>query len=262
VGSDDLNTLEPTKRFSNRVGYYVRARPGYPPGIVDLLARGVGLRAGDRLADIGSGTGLLSRVFLDRDNVVLGVEPNPEMRLAGEEQLAVYENFQSIDGTAEATTLAGGSVNGVIAGQAFHWFDPARARAEFRRILVPGGWSALIWNERRTDGSGFDQAYEALVRQYTTDRKTAEKRGGSVNVRDAVAAFFGEGNFVAEFLENHQDLDLNGAIARVLSSSYMPMSGPKVDDMLGDLVNIFQQFQNDGKIRIGYLTRVYYGKLN
>jgi SAM-dependent methyltransferase len=260
VSSDDPNSLEPTKRFSNRVGYYVRARPGYPAGIIDLLASGVGLTSNHRIADIGSGTGLLSRVFLEHGNTVFGVEPNAEMRRAGEEQLASYARFQSIDGAAEATTLERGSVDGVAAGQAFHWFDPAKAREEFRRILVPGGWSALIWNERRTDGGGFDLAYEALIRQYTTDRKTAEKKGGSMKVADAVAAFF-EGRFTADWLENHQDLDLNGAIARVLSSSYMPMSGPKVDDMLGDLVNIFQRHQKDGKIRIGYVTRVFYGKL-
>jgi SAM-dependent methyltransferase len=265
VNASDLASLEPTKRFSSRVSYYVRARPGYPPGLIDLLARQVGLKPTDRIADVGSGTGLLARVFLDHGNVVFGVEPNAEMRAAGEQQLAGYERFKSVDGTAEATTLPDASVNAVVAGTAFHWFDPARARDEFRRILVPGGWAALAWNERKREGDGFDGAYHEFVRKYSANARASELYSASAKVKGAAGLFYGgsdsEGRFTEASLENSQELDLDGTIARVLSSSNMPLSGPGFDEMLGDLHRLFQRFQKNGKIRIEYSTRVYYGRL-
>src|SRR5216110_1873941 len=138
------------QRFSNRVADYVRYRPGYPPATLDLLRAECGLRPGNVIADIGSGTGLLSKLFLKNGNRVYGVEPNKEMREAGEEYLASYEGFSSIEGSAESTTLGDSTIDFVTAGQAFHWFEPNAARSEFARSLSPlagssshgttGGW--------------------------------------------------------------------------------------------------------------------------
>ena len=130
---------DPTARFSSRVEDYIRYRPGYPAVIMDWLMRNCGLTAHARIADIGSGTGILSRMFLHFGCQVFGVEPNKDMRLAAERLLAGVKGFHSVDGRAEATTLPAGSVDFVTAGQAFHWFDPGPTRAEFRRLLTPGG---------------------------------------------------------------------------------------------------------------------------
>src|SRR6516162_11297945 len=99
------------QRFSNRVADYTRYRPSYPPALLDLLAKECALRPDHVIADIGSGTGLLSKLFLDHGNRVNGVEPNAEMRAGGEEFLRVYANFTSVDGAAEATTLADRAVD-------------------------------------------------------------------------------------------------------------------------------------------------------
>src|SRR5687768_7090137 len=152
--------MDPTARFSDRVADYVRTRPGYPAGVLDLLRAETGLTAGMTVADVGSGTGLSAEMFLKNGNPVIGVEPNADMRAFGDALLAAYPNFRSVAGTAEETTLPDRSVDLVVAGQAFHWFDRARARAECRRILRPGGFVALLWNTRRVDATPFLRAYE------------------------------------------------------------------------------------------------------
>src|SRR5581483_4013685 len=136
------------QRFSSRVNDYVLYRPGYPAQILELLKTECGLTGDSEIADIASGTGIFTRMLLENGNRVFGVEPNDDMRKAGESFLASYRNFTSVAGTAEATTLADHSVDFVTAAQAAHWFHRERARKEFVRILRPGGWTVLIWNER------------------------------------------------------------------------------------------------------------------
>src|SRR5258708_10384954 len=113
----------PTRRFSSRVGNYVRYRPGYPPAVLDLLRKQCGLTSSTVIADVASGTGIFTRILLESGNRVFGVEPNLEMRKAGEEFLGAYPHFTSVEGTAEATTLPDHSVGFVTAAQAAHWFD-------------------------------------------------------------------------------------------------------------------------------------------
>src|SRR5882724_9726235 len=144
-----------TQRFSSRVDNYVRYRPGYPSEVLELLKAECGLKPNTVIADIASGTGILTRMLLENGNPVFGVEPNPEMRKAGEQLLTGYPGFTSVAGGAEATTLDDHSVDIITAAQAAHWFDRERARSEFVRILVPGGWTVLLWNERDTDSTPF-----------------------------------------------------------------------------------------------------------
>src|SRR5437773_2428243 len=154
---------DPTKRFSNRVGNYIKYRPDYSGAIIDLLNEECGLNQQSIIADIGSGTGILSELFLKNGNRVFGIEPNAPMRGAGEKLLERHSKFTSIEGSAEATTLPDDSVDFVVAGQAFHWFDQKLARDEFSRILKPSFWVVLIWNERRTDSTPFLRAYEQML---------------------------------------------------------------------------------------------------
>src|SRR5262245_21384964 len=136
------------ERFTDRVENYVRYRPDYPPGVIEVLEREIGLTPEWKIAEIGSGTGLSSQLFLENGNEVYGVEPNLPMRMAAEHYLAGYEGFHSVAGTAEATTLPAGTMHAVVAAQAFHWFDAAAARVETRRILRFNGWAVLLWNKR------------------------------------------------------------------------------------------------------------------
>lgn len=156
-------------RFSNRVENYVRYRPAYLPQIVTDLERNSLLRNNFIIADIGSGTGISTKLFLSEGYKFLGVEPNKEMRDAAETFLKEFDKFQSVNGSAEATGLNPNSVDLITAGQAFHWFDRKSSKIEFQRILRPGGHVALIWNERHHTGSVFQKEYEALLKAYCED---------------------------------------------------------------------------------------------
>jgi SAM-dependent methyltransferase len=251
-----------TQRFSNRVAYYVRSRPGYPETLIDFFRSSLSLNPAHVIADVGSGTGILSKLFLQNGNRVIGIEPNGPMREAGEKFLGAYPRFRSINGTAEATTLGECSVDFVIAGQAFHWFDAEKASAEFRRVLRAGGWCAMIWNERRSENSGFNAAYDRFIDQFTGDRRTAQTRGGSIGAEPSLRKFFGQTSFEMHALENYQILDWQGLLDRVYSSSYMPLpDDPTNVPMTAALREIFDAFSSNGQIRIEYETRVYFGQL-
>ena len=250
-------SITPTERFSNRVADYIRYRPGYPPEVVECLRRNCGLQAEWAVADIGCGTGLLAKVFLENGNRVFGIEPNAAMRAAGEEFLRDYPQFTSLDGSAEATGLPADGVDLVAAGQAFHWFDRRRCRAEFERILRPAGWVALIWNERLTS-SPFFSDYEQLLHRYSRDYSRVDHR----NVDEAVLAeFFHPGRFRQEVFFMRQQFDWQGVQGRWLSSSYVPAAGqPGHEEMRRELEAIFRRYQQDGLVDWEYKTRVYYGK--
>src|SRR2546425_2847648 len=158
----------PLPHFTRRVENYIKYRPRYPQVIIDLLQRACHLTTTAVIADIGSGTGLLTELFLNNGYRVFGIEPDPDMRAAAEWLLRGYPRFTSIAATAEATSLADHSVDVVTAGQAFHWFDHEQARREFLRILVPKGWAVLVWNDQRTTGTPFLAALEQFWQTYLT----------------------------------------------------------------------------------------------
>src|SRR5439155_22031674 len=168
--------ITPTQRFSSRVGNYARCRPSYPREIIEILGAECGLTSEWVIADVASGTGIFTRLLLENGNRVYGVEPNEAMRKAGEEYLANYPAFTSIEGTAESTTLPDASIDLVTAAQAAHWFDREKALEEFQRTLKPGGYLALIWNDRRKDATGFDREYEQLLENFGTDYEDVKRR--------------------------------------------------------------------------------------
>jgi ubiquinone/menaquinone biosynthesis C-methylase UbiE len=247
------------QRFSNRVADYVRYRPGYPAGVLALLRDHCGLRPQHVIADVGSGTGFLSKLFLKNGNQVYGVEPNTEMRQAGEEYLASYDAFSSIAGSAESTTLGDSSVDFVTAGQAFHWFEQTAARREFSRILKLSGWIVVLWNERLTDTTPFLRDYEDLIRKFGTDYSRVNE---SYPREEQMCDFFQHNAYRQERLPNFQVFDLKGLAGRVRSSSYVPAEGhPNFTPMMAELDRVFRAHQQGGNVRIEYLTRLYFGHL-
>src|SRR5882757_1999014 len=192
--------IEPVKRFSSRVENYAKYRPGYPLGVIDLLVSECGLSQDSIVADVGSGTGFLTELFLRNGNKVFGVEPNREMRTAAEIYLNNYPTFNSVDARAESTSLAGASIDFVTVGQAFHWFDQLQARQEFTRILKSDGWAVLIWNERRLDSSDFLRAVEELFLKFGTLYEQVRHE----NVYSDITAFFGTEDFKLATFENLQ----------------------------------------------------------
>lgn len=250
--------IDPTQRFYDRVENYVRYRPHYPDDVLSVLQAETGFSRSAVVADIGSGTGISTHLFLRHGNVVFGVEPNLEMRQAAETNLQCYDLFHSIDGTAERTTLSAQSVDYVIAAQAFHWFNRSETQLEFTRILQPGGWVVLMWNARRTESTPFLQAYEALIQEYGTDYGTVNHR----NIQtDVMQSFWPSGHYVLKTLYNEQCFDFEGLKGRLLSSSYMPdETHPTFHAMVQALAHLFDQYEERGVVCIEYDTEVYFGQ--
>lgn len=246
-------------RFTTRVENYAKFRPTYPSLIMDLLRADCGLTESSVVADVGSGTGILSEMFLRNRNTVFGVEPNAQMRSFAENLLRKYAKFNSIEGVAEATTLETHSIDIVTAAQAFHWFDRSRARMEFARILKQKGWVALIWNERRLDSTPFLRSYEQLLLQYGTDYQKVRHE----NVTEDIVDFFAPQRFRRKSFENIQAFDFDSLMGRVLSASYTPEphhSG--FEPMIALLREVFEKYEQRGTVAFEYDTRVYYGQLD
>jgi SAM-dependent methyltransferase len=247
-----------TSRFSDRVENYVRYRPGYPPEILPVLSAECGLTRDHVIADIASGTGIWTRSLLENGNPVYAVEPNVDMRQAGERLLADFRRFTSVAGSAEATTLPDASVDFVTAAQAAHWFDRPRTRREFLRILKPQGWLVLLWNERLTNSTPFLRAYEQLLLDYGTDYADVRHE----RTTDAVNEFFDPAPYRERTFPMRQEFDYAGLEGRLLSSSYAPgPEHPKHAPMLQELKTIFNAHVAGGQVAFDYTTRVYFGRL-
>jgi ubiquinone/menaquinone biosynthesis C-methylase UbiE len=247
-----------TRRFSSRVGNYVRYRPSYPLAVLDLLKTECGLTGASVIADIASGTGIFTRMLLQNGNRVFGVEPNADMRHAAEEFLRSYSHFTSIAGTAEATTLADHSVDLVTAAQAAHWFDREKARREFIRIGKPGAWTVLLWNERRTDSTAFLRAYEKLLVEYGTDYQDVR----SERTTQQIETFFAPAQFQVRTFDYQQEFDCPALEGRLLSSSYTPQTGDsRYEPMVRELRRMFDKYRVSDRVAFEYDTRVYYGQL-
>jgi SAM-dependent methyltransferase len=248
----------PTERFTSRVDSYARFRPSYPQAAIDLLAARCGLTAAAVVADIGSGTGILTQLLLHKGATVIAVEPNDAMRAAADGLLAGAPRLTSVRGTAEATTLAEGSVDLWVAGQAFHWFDVPRARTEALRVLRAGGYGALLWNERPPEASAFLADYEALLLRHAAEYATiTASRADEASMRE----FFG-GRMEQASFANQQILDFAGLTGRLMSSSYAPVPGhPQHAPMMASLREAFERHQRSGAIVFPYRTLVYFGQL-
>ncbi|MCA1588914.1 MAG: class I SAM-dependent methyltransferase [Acidobacteria bacterium] len=242
-------------RFSNRVENYARYRPGYPPEMLAFFRSELKLNADSAIADVGSGTGISSSMFLENGNRVYGIEPNDAMRAAAEDYLRNFASFISVDGTAEQTTLANDSADFVIAAQAFHWFDPERTRTEFRRILKPEGYITLIWNERQLDTTDFLRDYEKLLLKWSNDYERVRHE----NIDEERLSQFFQADFRGANFANSQTFDFEGLAGRVQSASYMPAAGDKkFQPMLAELRDVFDKHSEQAKIKILYDTRVFF----
>ncbi|MDQ3321656.1 MAG: class I SAM-dependent methyltransferase [Acidobacteriota bacterium] len=249
------NTVE---RFSNRVENYVKYRPGYPTEVLQTFQDEMNLQKTSVIADIGSGTGISAGVFLENGNPVFGVEPNEAMRTAAQNFLKDFPDFQSVNGTAENTTLENGSVDFVVAAQAFHWFNQEKSRAEFKRILKDKGFIALLWNERQLDSTDFLRGYERLLIKFGSDYEQTRHD----NIADETLRNFFKTDFRQESFLNVQSLDSAGLKGRMLSSSYMPMSGDEnFESMIVELERLFADYEKDSRIEILYTTNIYYAQI-
>lgn len=248
-----------TERFSDRVENYVKYRPGYPSEFIDYLYINVGFSKDSIIADIGSGTGILTALLLDRGGRVVGVEPNGEMRKAAEALLEEFPKFVSMDGTAENTGLSGNSIDYVICAQAFHWFNRDECKKEFQRILKPDGKVVLVWNNRKVQESGFSAEYEGLLRAYANDYNEVNHK---LITNTEFKLFFKNGVFSKVTFSNEQIFDFEGLKGRLLSSSYAPVPGEQnYETLIMELRKLFDKYETNGKVSFEYETEGYIGEV-
>ncbi|QSI77332.1 class I SAM-dependent methyltransferase [Niveibacterium microcysteis] len=238
--------------FTDKVRDYIVGRPGYPVSLAGLLMEAVGARPGQQLADVGCGTGLLAQAFLQHGFSVTGVEPNDAMRTAGAQLLSALPSFRMLSGTAERTGLPDASVDGIVVGTAFHWFDPLASRTEFSRILRPRGWVALIGNERAM----LDPADRALGDLLAHFRDDAHEQ---MRMLDdcAPAEFLGPATRHFE-VPHRLSLDHGAFVALVFSRSYMPRLGtPRRAEAEAMVDDTFSAHAAGGRYALNYRATVY-----
>lgn len=254
-----MHKLDVIERFSDRVADYVRYRPDYPPALTHWLHHAWNVTPAWAVADVGAGTGISSKLFLDAGHPVIAVEPNAPMRAAAEQWLGQRERFRTVDGRADATGLPDASVDLVSVAQAFHWFDPEAARREFRRILRAEGLAAIYWNSRRLTGTAFLEGYESLLLRHGTDYSGVAERYAD---DAAMRTWFGDGFRGAARFEHGQRLDFDGLRGRLLSSSYAPKADHSSHaPMLRALRELFDRCAVDGTISFDYDTRIFVGRM-
>lgn len=248
---------DPTERFSNRVENYIKYRPGYPTELFDFIYGEFGLKKTSTIADIGSGTGISAKPFLERGNTVVGVEPNDAMRNASIDLFIGNRRFSAIKGSAEDTGLRDSSIDLAFAAQSFHWFCNKRAVAEVHRILRKDGLFCVVWNERELALNEFHRDFEALIERYAIDYD--QIRHDKFSVVDIENAFQRE--FVEVVFENAQNLDRKGLKGRLMSSSYIPdEASPVYRSMVENVYLLFDKHEESGRISVSYKTKLYFSK--
>jgi len=250
---------DPTKRFSGRVDNYIKYRPTYPARAIEYLKDKCGLTLASVIADVGAGTGIFTKLLLDKGYIVYAVEPNQPMREAAIAQLSNYRNLVPVDGTAAATTLADHSIDLIVCAQAFHWFNNDETRLEFSRILAKDGKAALIWNNRLVNSDEFAKAYDALLKNDSVDyNKVNHQNIGDIDFK----AFFRNGAYTVKKIPNSQVFDEDGLIGRAFSSSYVPPQDTEEGKVFLKLLKeLFKKHNKDGKVTFHYQTEIYLGEV-
>lgn len=257
----DLSHANPTGRFSGLADLYARCRPGYPNAALDYIQTSCQLGSQSLLVDVGCGTGISTRLFAARGIPVIGIEPNAEMRTRAEaEPLPTGvepARLRYREGQAEATGLPDGCADAVLAAQAFHWFQPEAALAEFHRILKPDGWVALIWNER-DESDPFTAAYGDVLRSGPGAAELERQRAA------AGKALLSSDYFVATEVTtfpSSQELDEDEVLGRAFSASYAPKAdSPAAGPFADALRQAFVRYQTSNRVRLCYVTTVYAGQ--
>ena len=242
------------QRFSLKVQDYLKFRPDYPNEMLKKLEEQLQLDNRKIIADIGSGTGLSSKPFVEHQYTVYAVEPNDEMRKAAEAIYKDAENFISINGASESTTLQDNSVDVIFSGQAFHWFDLPKTKIEFKRILKPGGHIVLVWNERDASSpllNDYERALYDNIEEYPyVNHKNIDE--------EKIKTFFSPEKMGYMELDHRQWFDLEGFKGRARSSSYTPKSGVIYETIMQELEEVFDRYQTSGMVEFRYKTKIYF----
>lgn len=245
-------------KFDGMGKIYAKFRPTYPHTFIEYICSNVGINHESIIADIGSGTGILTRQMLEIAKKIFAVEPNNDMRAVAENDLSNYKNFVSVNGTAENTALEKSSVDFITVAQAFHWFDRAKFKAECTRILKPEGKIILVWNSRDFNAKSVKDS-DIINRKYCPDFKGFSGGIRGAEYENGFEDFF-TGKYEIKNFQNDFFYDLDGFIGRTLSASYaLKEDDEKYPAYINELTECFNKHAIDGKMIIPNITKSYAG---
>ncbi|WP_077617528.1 class I SAM-dependent methyltransferase [Bacillus sinesaloumensis] len=251
--------MKSADKFTDKAEIYAKYRPSYPLEYIEYLISESGLNEDSLIADIGSGTGILSRHLLERGFAVIGVEPNDDMRTVAEQTVKPGTRFISLNATAENTTLKDNSIDLVTVAQAFHWFNMEQFRLECQRILKQEAKVALVWNSREAS-SDINKESAEVCRKYCPNFKGFS--GGMEETPIPFHQFFKDGKYETTYFGNDIHLHLDGFLGRYLSASYSPKENDKeYNSFITALTNLFDKYSNNGTIIIPNTTRSFLGQV-
>jgi len=248
--------MDNTKKFSGLAEDYTQGRPAYAQNFIKLLREEFGLDKNCTVADIGSGTGKLSKQILELGSIVYCVEPNDDMRAVARRELRTYNNFKSVCGEASDTTLNSCSVDFVTAAQSFHWFDTEKFKAECKRILKPDGMVILVWNTRDMSSQFNVKSYE-IYKKYCPMFKGYHNGMKDDNKR--ITDFFDNKCQRVSF-ENPICFTKEKFILRSLSASYSIQNGNEnFESYIKELEDLFDEYCENGIVTMKNNTVAYIG---
>lgn len=243
--------------YSSKAAKYARYRWEYASRAVQTLYEVTGIGNSSTVADIGAGTGILTRHFVDKVKKVYAVEPDPEMRAWLLQVCGRSPSLRVIDGSAEATTLPTGSVDMISAAQALHWFNATKAQREFRRILKADGWLAVLWNQPISDSLSA-RVSSVFTAQHGWDVAKSTAKMARV---PAESYFDREGLLSDEYPVSTRE-SWEHFFGGLCSDSHAPLeSDPAYPGFAREVRSIFDDLAVMGTIEVTFVTHLLVGKL-
>lgn len=247
--------MSTTQIFTGLAEIYTKGRPSYAPALIEKMKTIYGMTQ-KIVADIGSGTGILTKQLLDMGNTVYAVEPNSDMRALAETKLKDNPLFHSIIGTAEKSTLPDRSIDFITTATAFHWFDKTAFRKECKRILKPGGLIFVISNHKKEDEItlALRKVMYHFCPQYQNVRKIWEQM-----LTEDIKNFYS--SFQSVIIPYPLTYSKEAFLTNCLSRSYsLQKEHPDFTAYIEALKNLFLQYQKDDKLTIANQTIAFIGQ--
>ena len=248
--------MDTVKVFSSKAEKFAKYRWCYAAEATETICRIAHISATSVIADVGSGTGILTGEFVDKVQRVYAVEPNPEMRQYAEKALARHPAFCSIDGLSNATTLPDRSVDLITVGQALHWFLPEATKQEFLRILKPGGWLAVLWKE------GTDQAMEEAMRSLFTEQYGWNTSGTKQKPDKPTEFYYGGQDYLRMSYPQIIQESWEAFFGALCSSAFAPdEDNPLYPNLERAVQEVFNRFSTGGLITVKNATELCLGQI-
>lgn len=248
-----------TSKFTGKAAIYSKYRSNYPNECIQDIVKEVSADKNIMIADIGAGTGKLTKQFLEKGIKVIAVEPNKDMLEVAIKDLSKYnELFEYKQEPAENTSIKSNSIDIITVAQAFHWFDKDKFKSECKRILKPNGIIAIMWNF-----IDYKQELESKIiethKQYTSLTFNASEEEQRDN---DIINFFGEDNYKFKIYKNNYIEDKEQFLGRQLSMSYaLNENDDKYDEYVAEFNKLFAKYSKDGVIEVHNNTYCYVGRI-